>query len=808
MTNMKTVILKFHAFCAFLVLGFCGWAQTKPLYQLPEHIGEKKYISKTESPFLIGTDAGLFRVLSSGLAEPLWTEGKVDRIIRTNSKWYFSTVKGIYSSENLSDFISCNDGLPFLKVKSYDGLEKKLHDQVVLLKDLSSDPFDSNNLVTASKEAVYLSRDGGVSWKSIGSASKNTGGMKAVAVSQMPVYDNDGSYTGTELVVFMSHPIYGFSYYRADAKKPAWVDVSAGFAAMPSMTQVDEIADIIPVVTRAEDGRLYSEIYCSQTYLPNIYRFNWKTKRAEKVYQGEEAVDTIDGMCASSTGIIFSSVGQVSQFDFATGKVEKLESYDGWKRMLNSARSVANCAFVPKSVTGLSNNIELSELWMLNPDVILTPWGEMSNKKKAVYVSAYQMRNLEGIRKYRKIISENKLNALVVDMKDDYGLLRFEPNSSLLKQKGRVTQYKIDVNQFVEEFKKDGTYLIARIVVFKDRNLCNYDKKQYAVWDRSTNQPWMGIRGSEDVKDETGKVTGTKISYYDENWVDPYSEEVWEYNVEIARELIDRGFDEIQFDYIRFPTDGVNLYQAAYRWRDAGMDKESALVSFLSYARKNINAPIGIDIYGANGWYRSGTRTGQDVELMSEYVDVICPMFYPSHFEQNFLEFKPVEERPYRIYFYGSYRNTIMGRNRVVVRPWLQAFYMGVRYDKKYYDKNYVMRQVFGTRDGIDRGYMYWNNSGGYYEDISPDPGDNEMSPWHANEKDLQKRVPAFSGGGLSSTVVTDNLFHGSKGQDLISVWDSILEQEQTDINDYATGSSSMPKAMLYIKPFGVLSND
>lgn len=66
------------------------------------------------------------------------------------------------------------------------------------------------------------------------------------------------------------------------------------------------------------------------------------------------------------------------------------------------------------------------------------------------------------------------------------------------------------------------------------------------------------------------------------------------------------------------------------------MDKESALVSFLAYARDNINAPIGIDIYGANGWYRSGTRTGQDVELMSDYVDVICPMFYPSHFEQDF----------------------------------------------------------------------------------------------------------------------------------------------------------------------------
>ena len=79
------------------------------------------------------------------------------------------------------------------------------------------------------------------------------------------------------------------------------------------------------------------------------------------------------------------------------------------------------------------------------------------------------------------------------------------------------------------------------------------------------------------------------------------------------------------------------------------------------------------------------------------------------------------------------------------MRPWIQAFYMGVRHDRKYYDKNYVLREIFGVRDGLDRGYMHWNNSGGYYEDISPDPQYNEISPWHEKECDLQKRIPAFS---------------------------------------------------------------
>ena len=158
------------------------------------------------------------------------------------------------------------------------------------------------------------------------------------------------------------------------------------------------------------------------------------------------------------------------------------------------------------------------------------------------------------------------------------------------------------------------------------------------------------------------------------------------------------------------------------------MDKESALISFLSYARKNIDAPIGIDIYGQNGWYRSGTRTGQDVELLSPYVDVICPMFYPSHFEQYFLAQSPAVERPYRIYYYGCYRNTVIARNQVIVRPWVQAFYLAVSYDKTYYGKDYVKREIFGVRDSVDRGYMYWNNSG-KYDYISPDPGDAKY-PW------------------------------------------------------------------------------
>jgi len=146
------------------------------------------------------------------------------------------------------------------------------------------------------------------------------------------------------------------------------------------------------------------------------------------------------------------------------------------------------------------------------------------------------------------------------------------------------------------------------------------------------------------------------------------------------------------------------------------MDMESAILSFLSFARERIDAPISIDIYGANGWYRTGARTGQEVDLLSHFVDVICPMYYPSHFEQEFLAEKPAARRPYRIYYRGTLRTSTIARGRVLVRPYAQAFYLNVSYDKTYYGKDYVRQQAEGVRDAGRSGLTYWNNVGRYDE--------------------------------------------------------------------------------------------
>ncbi len=724
---------------------------SKDIYKLPETSAQTVETVKAGG-VIAGAASGLYRLTSTNTAVPLWSEGKVLKILRTSpetpedassensqQRWYFLTSCGILTSTDLQNFEYRNNGLPFLKMKEINAGAISFSDKPAQLKDLEIHPENPQILVTATKDRVYITYDGGLNWQSLGSMSSATSGIKAVAVCTIE----------DQITVFESHPIFGFSYIQPKTAKPAWKDCNGGFENMKGQSYPDEIADICPVITENPDGTKATEIYVSQTFLPRLYRFNWQTKRAELLYSGKEPADTIDGLFWDGNELLYTRPGEIASYDPQTKSLGAIpQTYYTWKKTFSSLapNDTLYSAWISDE-KNLADGISLSELWLLRPELCTNQYAKTALNRRSVYCPANHVTTQEGIEKYKKIILSNKLDSLVIDMKDDYGLLRYDAKDPVVTEKGYISRYHIDLEHFVSEMKKDGIYLIARIVVFKDKNLSQYAGGKYAVWDRVLNKPWVGTRGMEDVTDEEGNVTGQKMAYYDENWVDPYSPEVWEYNVRIAQELIAGGFDEIQFDYIRFPTDGRNMANAQFRWKEQGMDKESALLSYLAYARKNIDAPIGIDIYGANGWYRSGTRTGQDVEQLSEYVDIICPMFYPSHFEQNFLDYAPYSERPYRIYYYGTYRNTVIGRNRIIIRPWVQAFYLNVRYDRQWYGQEYVQKQIFGVRDSVDRGYMYWNNIG-RYDDILPDVG-NSAYTGEAVEAESRFRKPALGSGNL-----------------------------------------------------------
>lgn len=678
-----------------------------------------------EAVVLAGTENGLYRITGNS-SRMLWRAHEVRKILHDGSRWIIFSLDGIHASTDLKTFTPMTNGIPVKVVKIPGNGTKEFVREVQELKDLEIHPSNPEIMVTATKDAVYLTRNSGESWQSLG-RSAQTAGIKAVSVLDLP------DTTGTmRLTVFMSHPIYGISWKYADQPGSAWNDLNEGLYCVPSIRWPDEVADIA-VIPEGDT----STLIVSNTFKPALYRLNWEMKKFESLWRGDAPLDTIEGLAPGMHSVVFTSPSQVRELplgDTGTGTSQPAEVRD-WYPLLARLPGVVLSAWIPEQLSGNRGALSLSELWLLSPNRNQAPHTTEARGKTGNYLPVHQVTTAEGRNKHLETLKKNNLNMLVVDMKDDYGFIRYDSKDPLVRSLGTFS-WGVNLDEFVAAAKEQGIYLVARIVVFKDRGLARQANGKYAVWDKSENKPWQGYRLVREEKEVTNTTEQTGQDdpvyvrqYYDEHWVDPYSEEVWKYNVAVSRELIERGFDEIQFDYIRFPTDGKNLSDAQFRWQDQGMDRESALMSFLSYARKNINAPISIDIYGANGWYRTGARTGQDVELLARYVDVICPMFYPSHFEQQFLAHEPAVDRPYRIFLHGSYRNAIIARNHIVVRPWVQAFYLNVSYDRAFYNQDYVQRQVFGARDALNQGYTYWNNSG-RYKDLRPDSDVSAPYPW------------------------------------------------------------------------------
>ncbi len=685
------------------------------------------------SQTLVGTKEGLFQMSTSQNLIPIWKEGSVDKIMYADG-WFFLTSKGILFSKDLKTFEYRNKGLPFSTIKEYNGITTSFTQQVHPLKDLEFLPGDSRTLVTITKEETFISRNAGLSWQSLGFSAR-TSGAKAVAVAMLPNQNNTDVLT-----VFLSHAIYGVAYMHPDQANPTWIDIPTGFEAVPTLDNPDEVADILAVHKKDSSGETVTEVYFTQSFLPRLYKLKWESRSVELIASQNQPIDTWDSLVTVGSDLAFVSMGGIQFFSPTTKQfLNKSFAENSIIRLLNTVDQSPRCAWFSPSLTNLNTSFGLSELWMTRNDVLSGEYTSLAEDKRSIYVPSGQVTSPSGIQKFVSIVEDNDLNSIVIDMKDDKGLLRYQTKDPFIAEKAHVSSYALNIDEFVKTFKEKNIYLIARLVVFKDENLYKYNQREYAVWDNRTNYSWLGVREYGD---------DNSASYFGEHWVDPYSHEVWEYNIAIAKELIELGFDEIQFDYIRFPTDGLNLSNTHYRWQDEGMDKESALLSFLSYARKNINAPIGIDIYGVNGWYRSGSRTGQDVELIAPYVDVISPMSYPSHFESIFLAYTPIIERPYRIYFYGTYRNAVIARNQVVIRPWLQSFFLSHNsFDEEYYGSNYVQRQVFGVRDATDSGYMYWNNVG-RYDEVRPHIGsaeENTPYPWDKAQRDITDTIPVFS---------------------------------------------------------------
>jgi hypothetical protein len=247
-----------------------------------------------------------------------------------------------------------------------------------------------------------------------------------------------------------------------------------------------------------------------------------------------------------------------------------------------------------------------------------------------------------------------------------------------------------NIKMVIDTLKKNSIYTIARIVVFKDKRLYNAYNSRYAVWDMVSASSWKGNPR--------------------EYWNDPYSDFVRNYNIEIAEEAQRAGFDEIQFDYIRFPSDGA-IDRCHYRFKKTeDIYKSEILACFLKEAKNRIKIPLSVDIYGFNAWFHMGNRIGQDAEKFSEIVDIICPMVYPSHYGRNFFADATDSVKPYNIVLESIKRARKITMDNVVIRPYLQAFNLL----SPTWGPDYIRSQLKAALEGGSNGFAFWNAGGNY----------------------------------------------------------------------------------------------
>lgn len=312
---------------------------------------------------------------------------------------------------------------------------------------------------------------------------------------------------------------------------------------------------------------------------------------------------------------------------------------------------------------------------------------DKARARKAIYANAYSLK--KNLSSYIGTIKKCGLNAIVIDVKDDWGDVCFSSENRTSMEIGAVKKY-FDIKSIINTLRKNKIYTIARIVVFKDKRLYDAYNNKYAVRDKVSLAPWKGNPR--------------------EYWNDPYSDFVRNYNIEIAEEAQQAGFDEIQFDYIRFPSDGA-IERCDYRFKKKkDIYKSEILAFFLEEAKLRITIPLSVDIYGFNSWFRMGNRIGQDAERFSEIADIICPMVYPSHYGRRFFGNMTEAEKPYRIVLESVKRGRMITMDNAVMRPYLQAFNLL----SPTWGPDYIRSQTKAAIKGGCEGYSFWNAGGNY----------------------------------------------------------------------------------------------
>ncbi|WP_202709720.1 putative glycoside hydrolase, partial [Sporosalibacterium faouarense] len=337
-----------------------------------------------------------------------------------------------------------------------------------------------------------------------------------------------------------------------------------------------------------------------------------------------------------------------------------------------------------------------------------TNWGVYREKieVKGIFLTAGSLATTSSLDYLLGIVNDTEINSMVIDVKNDAGTLTYESSAGI--KMGIDSKYVMNYERFLgkmETLLDNDVYPIARIVTFKDRQAGA--KRPDIVFKDKNGNVWRDNNGN--------------------TWLNPFNKESWEYPIRLAEEAALNGFKEIQFDYVRFPTDG-NTSIIDYG-NIQGKTKEDAIAEFLSYAKERLE-PLGVyvsaDVFGHIINVQGGAGIGQDIDMLATSTDILSPMVYPSHYNKGSYGVAYPDADPYTIVNEAMKRaiNRVNGAegekdDKAIIRPWLQDFsatWLRNSYGSHYtpYGPEQVRAQIQATYDAGLKEWILWNASNRY----------------------------------------------------------------------------------------------
>ena len=312
---------------------------------------------------------------------------------------------------------------------------------------------------------------------------------------------------------------------------------------------------------------------------------------------------------------------------------------------------------------------------------------------RALYVNRFAAQSSKRMHQLLAIADSTEINALVIDMKDEFGLNYLSADPSIARNAGTQTKIR-DVKALLDSLKAHRVLAVARLVVYKDSVASRMNPEH--VIRRSDGTAWRDHKGL--------------------SWVNPYSVRIQEYNLAVAEELVRMGFGEIQWDYIRFPEPYKSLPPQLFPNSD-GQSKPDAIAAFLKKAQTRLNA-LGArstaDVFGLVTTVPGPLEVAQHWEKLAPVTDVLLPMVYPSHYPRGALGVARPNADPYAIVnkaiARAKQRNDALGLTGERVRPYLQAFSLG----QPPYGAEEVRQQIKAVYDAGYNGWVLWHPGSKY----------------------------------------------------------------------------------------------